>query len=61
MKVKVTVTLDLRYPLECVGKRRLRDHIIDATSSWGGQCHPEDPMFDIVKKVTTGPMSEPFR
>lgn len=51
--VEVTVRVKLRYPLDEIGRLRLRGHIIDAVQGWGGQFHPDDPLFDGVEKVTT--------
>lgn len=51
--VEVTVRIKLRYPLDEIGRLRLRGHIIDAVGSWGGSLHPDDLLFDGVEKVTT--------
>jgi hypothetical protein len=34
---------------DTVSDTRMKEHIEDATSSWGGQLHPDDPLFDKLK------------
>ncbi len=53
-EVEITVKIKLAYPLACIGKRNLRNHIIDAVGSWGGCYHPDDLLFDGIENVTTG-------
>lgn len=53
-KVTTELTIYLQWPLEEIGKQNLRNHIVDAVESWGGQRHPDDLLFDGVAKVVVG-------
>lgn len=53
MKVHVNLTIDLNYPIEEIGKRRLRDYVETAVLRWGGGLNPSDELFDGIANVKT--------
>jgi hypothetical protein len=57
-RVQVTLTIDLAYPIKDIGRRKLREHIEGAVECWGGQLHPDDPLFDGIQSVTTSGVTE---
>jgi len=57
-EVEVTLKIKLRYPIRSVGRLALRSHIEDAVESWGGQCHPDDLMFDVIERANTSGVRE---
>ena len=49
MKVRMTVTVDLH---NSVDRESVGDHVARAVAYWGGQYHPEDPLFPYnIKEV----------
>ena len=48
--VIMTVRITLRNP---VPRGDLRQYVKEAVECWGGQFHPDDPLFNGVELVTT--------
>jgi hypothetical protein len=44
---RVTVTFNTTIP-EGASRRDVKDFIIDALEGWGGQLHPDDPLFESL-------------
>lgn len=45
---KVEVSFELN---ETVSFLQIRDFIIEALEAWGGQFHPDDPLFGSLERV----------
>lgn len=52
--VEINLRLKLRYPVDDIGRRDLRNHVKDAVECWGGSLCPEWFLFDAVEQATTG-------
>lgn len=48
---KVTATIKFEVG-DCVGRADMRVFIKDALESWGGEFHPDDPLFVSFERVT---------
>ena len=49
LDIRLSLRVQLRHP---VNKKRLAAMIREAVESWGGSLHPEDELFNGVKRVT---------
>lgn len=49
MKIKLELSFEVN---EAVELSYVREFIIDALESWGGQRHPDDPLFGSLEKVS---------
>ena len=50
-EAKITFSIDGVDNLDAYDKRQLREFVIDALETWGGQRHPEDWLFGSLEKV----------
>src|SRR4030095_2490499 len=57
-EVTIRFSIDDINRLKPGDRSELREFIIDALESWGGQRHPDDWLFGSLEHVTVGPFRE---